>query len=233
MSEPVRAVLFDLDGTLLDIDLRVFLRDYFRALGEATAEHFAGRDVMPDILSATEAMQASHPGRTNRDVFAEHFRRTTGIDLDESSEVFDRFYAERFPGLGASYGPHDGARDALLTARRLGLRIVVATQPIFPRAAIEHRLAWAGLDDLGLDVLTTYEVMHACKPLPDYFREAATMADARPAQCIMVGDDRTLDMPAGDVGMRTFYTGTEPNVHADWHGGLSALAEALPSLAEA
>jgi FMN phosphatase YigB (HAD superfamily) len=232
MDQPVLAVLFDLDGTLLDIDLSAFLRDYFRALGEMTAEYFPGRDVLPAILAATEEMQRPHPGITNRDVFAQRFGELTAIDLDREAGVFDRFYAERFPGLGAAYGPCVGAREAILAARELGLRVVVATQPIFPRAAILHRLAWAGLDDLGLETITTYEVMHACKPLPDYFREAAAMAETEPARCIMVGDDRTLDMPAADVGMRTFYTGREDRVHADWHGDLAALAQALPALAE-
>jgi FMN phosphatase YigB (HAD superfamily) len=232
MRQPVKAVLFDLDGTLLDIDLGAFLRDYFGALGETVAEHFPGREVLPAILTATEAMQAPHTGSSNQEVFARRFEELTGIDIEADGEVFDRFYAERFPALGAAYGPHAGARDAVLAARRLGLSVVVATQPIFPRAAIEHRLAWAGLGDLGLGVITTYEVMHACKPLPDYFREAAAMAGARPVECIMVGDDRSLDMPASDVGMRTFYVGTEPDVHADWRGDLTALTEALPALAE-
>jgi FMN phosphatase YigB (HAD superfamily) len=232
MRQPVKAVLFDLDGTLLDIDLGAFLRDYFGALGEVVAEHFPGRDVLPAILTATEAMQAPHLGSSNRDVFARRFAELTGIDIEADGEVFDRFYAERFPALGAAYGPHDGARDAILAVRRLGLSVVVATQPIFPRAAIEHRLAWAGLGDLDLGVLTTYEVMHACKPLPEYFREAAAMAGVLPAECIMVGDDRALDMPAADVGMRTFYVGSEPDVHADWHGDLTAFIDALPALSE-
>jgi FMN phosphatase YigB (HAD superfamily) len=232
MRHPLKAVLFDLDGTLLDIDLGAFLRDYFSALGEMVAEHFPGREVLPAILTATEAMQAPHPGSSNQKVFARRFEELTGIDIEADGEVFDRFYAERFPALGAAYGPHAGARDAVLAAGRLGLSVVVATQPIFPRAAIEHRLAWAGLGDLGLGAITTYEVMHACKPLPDYFREAAAMAGARPVECIMVGDDRSLDMPASDVGMRTFYVGTEPDVHADWRGDLTALTEALPALVE-
>jgi FMN phosphatase YigB (HAD superfamily) len=232
MRQQVKAVLFDLDGTLLDIDLGTFLRDYFGALGEVVAEHFPGRAVLPAILTATEAMQAPHPGSSNRAVFGRRFEDLTGIDIEADGDVFDRFYAERFPALGAAYGPHAGAREAVLAARRLGLSAVVATQPIFPRAAIEHRLAWAGLGDLGLDVITSYEVMHACKPLPDYFREAAAMSGARPAECVMVGDDRVLDMPASDVGMRTFYVGTEPDVHADWRGDLRAFTEALPALAE-
>ncbi len=33
------------------------------------------------------------------------------------------------------------------------------------------------------------------------------MLGVAPATCLMVGDDRALDMPAADLGMRTFYVG--------------------------
>jgi FMN phosphatase YigB (HAD superfamily) len=227
----VRAVLFDLDGTLLDIDLGLFLGRYFESLGAVVESHFPDGDVMRSILVATEAMQRPHPGRTNREVFYADFFAHTNVDLDRSWEVFEAFYRERFPALGDGSGPAKGARRAVETALELGLEVVVATQPIFPRIAIEHRLAWAGLDDLGLDHLTTYETMHACKPLPDYFREAASMAGTEPAQCLMVGDDRNLDMPAADVGMRTFYVGADSGTHADWCGDLDRLADLLPHLA--
>jgi FMN phosphatase YigB (HAD superfamily) len=229
----VRAVLFDLDGTLLDLDLALFLRNYFASLGEVVERHFPGGNVMHAILAATEAVQRPHPGQTNRDVFYADFLTRTGIDLSASWEVFDAFYRERFPALGDGCRPRKGARRAVETALALGLDVVVATQPIFPRIAIEHRLEWAGLSDLGLKRLTTYEIMHACKPLPDYFREAAAMAGHEPAQCLMVGDDRALDMPASDVGMRTFYVGSDTSTQADWCGDLDGLADLLPRLAVA
>lgn len=227
----MRAVLFDLDGTLLDIDLPTFLSRYFSALGAVVAEYFPGVEVMRAVLDATGAMQRPHEGLTNREIFATDFRERTGIDLEESWSVFDTFYRERFPLLGDGYGPGKGARRAVETALDLGLEVVVATQPIFPRVAIEHRIAWAGLSDLPLERLTTYEIMHACKPHPGYFREAAAMAGCEPADCIMVGDDRSLDMPAADIGMRTFYVGNDAATHADWHGDLDQLADLLPQLA--
>lgn len=227
----MRAVLFDLDGTLLDIDLGLFLGRYFESLGAVVKRHFPDGDVMRAILDSTDAMQRPHAGLTNREVFYTDFLARTGVDLHGSWAVFDAFYRERFPSLGDGCRPGKGARRAVETALSLGLEVVVATQPIFPRIAIEHRLAWAGLDDLGLERLTTYEVMHACKPFPDYFREAAAMAGHAPAQCLMVGDDRSLDMPAADVGMRTFYVGADSGTHADWRGDLDRLAELLPHLA--
>ena len=228
----MRAILFDLDGTLLDIDLGVFLRRYFESLGSVVQRHFPDGDVMRAILDSTGAMQRPHPGRTNREVFYADFQERTGVDLDASWDVFETFYRDRFPSLGEGYGPSKGARRAVETALELGLDVVVATQPIFPRIAIEHRLAWAGLADLHLERLTTYEIMHACKPLPDYFRETAAMAGHEPAQCLMVGDDRALDMPAADVGMRTFYVGADGDTHADWCGDLDRLADLLPHLVE-
>jgi beta-phosphoglucomutase-like phosphatase (HAD superfamily) len=226
----VRAVLFDLDGTLLDIEVPSFLGRYFKALGATVEQHFPGRGLMTAILEATDAMQLPHPGRTNRDVFYEDFLTRTGVDLAEHWSVFEEFYREQFPLLGDGYGPKKGARRAIETATALGLGVVVATQPIFPRSAIEHRLAWAGLADMGLGHITTYEIMHACKPLPDYFREAAAMVGADVHDCVMVGDDRTNDMAAADIGMRTFYVGDSPGTHADWTGDLDDLADLLEKL---
>jgi FMN phosphatase YigB (HAD superfamily) len=229
----VQAILFDLDGTLLDIDLNAFLRRYFNALGAAADALFPGQGVVPAVLESTGAMQQPHPGVTNRQAFNADFLQRTGIDLDDHWDVFERFYAEEFPLLGESSGPAKGAHRAVAVAKDLGLSIVVATQPIFPHSAIEARIAWAGLADAGLDTLTTYEVMHACKPMPTFFVEAAAMAGAKPSDCIMVGDDRRLDLPAADVGMRTFYVGPDSSSSADWSGDLDDLADLLPRLLDA
>lgn len=229
----ISGVLFDLDGTLLDLDLDAFLRRYFQALSEVAAEHFPGVEMLPAILAGVHAMQSPHPGRLNREVFDGSVRAATGIDLAAEWGVFERFYAERFPDLGDGYGPAAGAREAVDAARALGLKAAVATQPIFPLAAIRHRLAWAGLSDVEFDAVTTYEVMGACKPLPEYFRQAAAMIGCRPDECLMVGDDRSMDLPAADVGMRTFYVGKDAEAPADLRGSLTDLPGVLERLAGA
>jgi FMN phosphatase YigB (HAD superfamily) len=218
----MRGVLFDLDGTLLDVELQEFLGRYFKALDDAISPHFPTIDLVPAVLSATEMMHRPHPGMTNQETFARAFHVSTGVDLAEHWPVFDAFYRDVFPTLGAGYGPITGAREAIGAARSLGWRVVVATQPIFPRAAIEQRLAWAGLADVPFDMITTYEIMGACKPDAAYFKQVCATIGCAPADCVMVGDDPENDMGAGRFGITTFYVG-RGNATADRSGTLRDL----------
>lgn len=230
----MQAVLFDLDGTLLDLDLSDFLRRYFAALEKVLRPLSRARQgrpsLMEDFNASVGAMMTSHPGTTNQEMFARDLLERTGIDLESHWPVFEGFYTDVFPGLIADAGPAKGARRAVSTALDLGLRVAIATNPIFPRIAVEHRMAWAGVADLPVHAVTTYERMEACKPSPSYFRQTAGLLEVTASDCLMVGDDRALDMPASDVGMSTFYVGTEAGVVADFSGDLDDLADLLPRL---
>jgi HAD superfamily hydrolase (TIGR01549 family) len=136
-----------------------------------------------------------------------------------------------FPGLRGEFGPMPGARRALETSLGLGLKVAIATNPIFPRSAVDERLRWAQVADIEVDVVTSYENMHATKPHAAYFAEVAELLGVEPSECLMVGDDRQLDMSAADLGMRTFYAGRGSRILADWCGTLNDLAELLPRLA--
>lgn len=231
-------VLFDLDGTLLDIDLDAFFREYFTALGPVVAEALGSspgsRTGLNAVLQSTEAMYLLHPGLTNRGVFNQRFRELTGADLDlnEYGIVFENFYATVFPTLRGTIKPHAGARTAVKCALDLGLKVAIATNPIFPRSAIEERMRWADVFDLPIDVVTTYETMHATKPHPAYFIETAEMLGIAPSDALMVGDDRVLDMSAADVGMRTYYVGGVATRAVDFAGTLEQLIDLLPRLTE-
>lgn len=230
----IRGVLFDLDGTLLDIDLQRFLGRYFAGLREATLAYASSEQadlIMEAVQSGTRAMMDPHPGTTNARVFADTFESVCAVPFESVRHVYDAFYNEVFPTLADGATGVAGALRVIETAGALGLRIAIATNPIFPRAAVEHRLAWAGLSDAGLDVITTYEEMLATKPHPEYFAQTAALIGVDPHDCLMVGDDRYLDMPAADIGMRTYYVGADEDAYADYRGTLDDLADLLPRLA--
>ena len=223
---PEAGILFDLDGTLLDLDVDAFLQRYFAAVDRLARERFPGMDLLAAILASTRAMQGEHGGRTNHDVFAEDLEARCGVVLDEAWPVFEEFYLHVFPSLRAGAGPAPGAREVVESAMSSGFRVAVATQPIFPRIAIEQRLDWAGLGDLPFDAVTTYETMEACKPRAHYFEQTSAMIGCDPRECLMVGDDPDLDMPARAIGMRTFYTGPGRSP-ADGRGTLRGLLALL------
>lgn len=223
------AVLFDLDGTLLDIDLHAFLRDYFEALGPTLSElagpDFDARTALAAVVRSTDAMCAVSGERTNREVFESSFRELTGTDLSDAraADRIDRFYREEFPLLRGAHGPRNGGRSAVRAARASGYALALATNPIFPAAAIHERVRWAGLSVDDFDVITSYENMRGCKPSADYFEQTAGLLGVDPARCLMVGDDAAMDLPAAVTGMRTFYVGKDADTASDAAGDLHDL----------
>jgi FMN phosphatase YigB (HAD superfamily) len=206
----MRAILFDLDGTLLDVDTGRFMDRYFAAVQALRIPGHDG-DVIEPLMEGTRAMLGKHPGATNAETFWSVFEEVSGGPRSRYEPWFDRFYAEVFPTLRKDAGPRVGGRDAVEAALGAGLAVAIATNPMFPRTAIDQRIAWAGLSDLAERVLvTSYETSTACKPWPAYYLEVAEALGVQPSECTMVGDDVDLDLPAADVGMQTFYVGPDP-----------------------
>jgi FMN phosphatase YigB (HAD superfamily) len=226
------AVLFDLDGTLLDIDVDSFLRDYFGALGPVLAQVTGSADQRSALMAlrdATDVMCDAHGQLTNQEVFETEFERLTGADLaePEHAAAIVRFYTETFPSLQKGHGPRSGGLRAVAAARAAGAQVVVATNPIFPRIAIDERMRWAGLDQSWFDHVTSYERSTAAKPRAQYFDEIAALLGVATSRCLFVGDDAAMDLRSAAVGMKTFYVGRETNTSADWSGDLHDVAQFL------
>ncbi|MDI6870213.1 MAG: HAD family hydrolase [Bacillota bacterium] len=203
----IKALLFDLDGTLLDVDMAAFLPAYLKALAPRVDGVMPPKQFIADLMAATETMiRNDDPTRTNQDVFLDDFFRRTGLAPSEWLPVFDDFYRTDFHCLRSLTAPRPLARPLVEAAVARGYEVVIATNPVFPRVAIEARLAWGNLDGLPFRLITSYEVMHFSKPNPRYFAEVAEMLGRRPDECIMIGNDAAEDMTACRVGMRTFLT---------------------------
>lgn len=203
----IRAVLFDLDGTLLGNDMDRFMPAYFDCLQKFVAPHDPSETFLSALLIAVrEAIRRPDPRRTVWERFMEAFERETRRSRDFWIPILERFYGEAFPSLRALTAPRVEARLLVERARARGLRIAVATNPVFPEVAIRQRLEWAGLGDIPFDWVTTMENMHFTKPWPEYYLEVASHLQVAPEACGMIGNDWEQDIePARKVGMRTFW----------------------------
>jgi len=204
-----RTVMFDLDGTLLGLDLDYFFQRYFEAIGRHFAALVPAEQLVRRIMAATQAMMLNpDPAVTNREAFCAAFfdgdGRAFGLERDDMMQRFHRFYLEEFPALREDTRPVAAARPVLEALSAAGRRLVLATNPMFPLAAIEERLRWGGLEGSQFDLITAYETMHFCKPHPGYYREILEITGDEPGDCLMVGNDERQDLAAGLVGIATF-----------------------------
>ena len=204
----VKTILFDLDGTLLPMDLDIFIKKYFQALTRRFADKMDPEKFIEDLNISTMAMIKSEDSkRTNQEIFIEDFFERVPLDKEEAMPEINEFYLTEFPKLKDKINLNldnwkvKQLMDAVFAS---GYDVVIATNPIFPKEAIEERLRWIGLEDYDYKLVTSYEEMHFCKPNPKYFQEICDKIGAEPSECLMVGNDMEEDLPASLLGMKTF-----------------------------
>jgi FMN phosphatase YigB (HAD superfamily) len=199
----LQAILFDLDDTLLRTRTEAFIGRYFAALGQYLGAIAEPAQLRRWIMLATQRMlEYEHESQTNVDAFGAEFERLSGLPMATVWPQFWQFYVDVFPTLGDDIEPMPGAREAVLEAQGLGLKVAVATNPLFPLVAIRTRLAWAGLSDVSFDLVTALDNMHTAKPQPRYFCEVAATIGVPKAACLAVGNDPAYDIaPAKAAGM--------------------------------
>ena len=221
-----KAILFDLDGTLVDDSMDAFLPPYFAALTKKLAGWVEPARFIAQLQASTRAMVTSNdPTRTLAEVFAADFFPKIGAPRETFTPLIDDFYVSEYPQLRSYVNAAAGARDMVERAARRGHPLVIATMPVFPRTAILQRMEWGHIADFPYALVTDYETMHASKPNPAYYREIAALIGYRPTDCVMVGNEAQNDiLPAKRAGMKTFWVtdaGSIPtDVPADWHGTL-------------
>ncbi|MBP2628640.1 MAG: gph [Firmicutes bacterium] len=222
-------ILFDMDGTLLHFDHDEFAREYFTLLGAKLAHLVEPKRLIQQLLFSTEEMVKNlDKNKTNEQVFWDHFTRNLNISADVLIPVVDQFYAQDFGMVRRVTKSDINVRKILNTVIGKGKGIVVATNPIFPMAAVKQRLEWAGVADIPFHHITSYEKSHFCKPNVEYYQEILQQIACRPEECLMIGNDVEEDLAAGKIGIKTYLV-TDNVINSK---GLEPKADYISTLAE-
>jgi HAD superfamily hydrolase (TIGR01549 family) len=187
MTGPRAAVLFDLDGTLVDT------MDAVPAAYVRTIREICGRDVTPD-----EVVEVWHIGPTP--VVLEHFAGRPVADTDIAA--YYRHFEEVVPGVRAFAGIRAMLED-LATDVVLGI-VTTAT-----RRSAEPMVRAAGLDDL-VGVTVAGDEVERTKPHPDALLQAFALVGVAPPLTAYVGDrpsDLVCAEAAGAVPVHAAWSG--------------------------
>ncbi len=201
----IKAILFDLDGTLVPMDQRIFVEDYIKKMADYMAPYgYTFEEINAVMWKGTEAMIKNDGSATNYDVFWNTAREFLGERAIEDIPRFDSFYVEEFDKVKNVCGYEEKAANTVRKLKNDGYTIILATNPIFPKMATEWRIKWLGMTPDEFDLYTTYENSYFSKPNPKYYEEVLSKFGLKPEECLMVGNDTRDDMITEKMGMKVF-----------------------------
>ena len=200
-----KAILFDLDGTLLPMDQEVFVKDYLGRLAKKMAPHgYDPQLLVQAVWKGTGAMVKNDGRQSNEAVFWQVFTGIFGQEAMKDLPLFEEFYETEFQEARRSCGFNPAAAETVRALHAMGYTTVLATNPLFPPVATQSRVRWAGLEPEDFAFITTYDNSSFCKPNPDYYREILGKLKLKSEECLMVGNDVGEDMIAEALGMQVF-----------------------------
>ena len=165
----VEAVIFDLDGVIVDSEIW-----WDEVRQEYAARH--GRTWTVDDRLAVMGANSRQWSATMRS------RLELDLEPEEIEQAIVEGVVARYRGGGAP--PIEGAVAAV---RRIATAWPAAVASSAHRAVIDAALAATGLTDLFGVVVSSDEVAHG-KPAPDVYLEAARRLGVRPERCLVVED---------------------------------------------
>ncbi len=233
----VKAILFDLDGTLLPMDQEQFTKAYFKLLAARLASRgYDPGKLIESIWAGVTAMVKNDGSCTNEEAFWRVFTQIYGEEAIKDKPYIDDFYAEEFNQVQSVCGFTSAAREVVDLLKEKGKMLVLATNPIFPAVATKNRMQWAGLVPEDFAWYTTYENCCHSKPNPEYYLDILKKIGLKAEECLMVGNDVAEDMVAETLGTKVFLltdcliNKREQDITQFVHGGFQELIEYLNRL---
>jgi FMN phosphatase YigB (HAD superfamily) len=192
------------------------------------------------LLSVGRELKKTSEDLTNDIRIVEIFSRQMNISIEEARRVLRDSVMTIFPTLEKHFYPIQGAKEFLDWAKER-YPLTLATNPIWPPEIIELRVKWAGIDPSIFADITHVRRMHAYKPSPQYYEEILKLNNLNASECLLIGDNVKMDLPATRVGIRVFIVGKYKNLTPiqiskakaqAWKGNYPALRKILESLSK-
>ena len=188
MDKSIKAVIFDLDGTILDTE------KYFRKCWPAAFEHFGYS------MSDEQALSLRSLGRP----FAPEYLRKMSVDPDFNYEAVRSYRSKLMEETIAKNGLQlkPGAVEILEFLKEHQIVRAVATAS--PKDRSERYLKQAGILEY-FDRIISATMVKEGKPSPDIYEFACRELGFAPEECIAVEDSPNGVLSASRAGCKTVF----------------------------
>ncbi|MEZ4357462.1 MAG: HAD family hydrolase [Eubacteriales bacterium] len=199
-----KAILFDLDGTLLPLDMDIFIKKYYELIKKSMVLEEAGIDIKTFNDAVWHMFKERHPDKTNEQAFNDKLEELAQVKRDIFEPVFDSFYERYYDEVKQVTRKEDICREAVDIAKSKNYKLILATNPVFPKNVTIKRINWAGFSPEEFDYISYIDNTHFSKPDLDYYSEILDKNNLLPKECIMIGNSTKEDMCAAKLGMDVF-----------------------------
>jgi pyrophosphatase PpaX len=166
MTRKIEAVLFDLDGTIVDTN-ELIIQSFLHALRERMPDGFGREDIIPHMGKTLTDQLRLFSGEEDVTALMAAYREYNHRRHDEMVELF--------PGVA----------EVIPTLKRSGIKLGVVTTKMRPTT--ERALKMFGLYE-HMDAIVTLDDVEHAKPHPEPVQQAVEAIGARAGATIMVGD---------------------------------------------
>lgn len=191
----IRYLLVDFDGTLVK-ESGLQKAWYLKASRQFLKDRVSCFCLLKTAIRIKNKMLKSNGARTIASLTEQKFQDETGL----SGRVFQDMTDYCLPTISTNK-----FSDSILfleKARQSGVRLVLATNPIFTYRQLCYRLNAHGINPEFFSFITSSDQMHYIKPDVRYYQEILKKLNTGPQHCLMIGNDPKKDLPAKDAGIK-------------------------------
>jgi pyrophosphatase PpaX len=176
MTQTIKTILFDLDGTILDTN-ELIIESFLHALKGYVAPDFSREHIIPKMGTPLNEQLQEFSGLEDVTPLVAAYRE---VNLGRHDEL-----VREFPYVG----------EVLGNLRRSGIRLGVVTTKI--RLTTEKGLKYVGIYD-HMEAIVTIDDVTNPKPHPEPVQRALELLGAKPEETLMVGDS-TVDIASANA----------------------------------
>jgi len=206
-TDHIQHLLVDLDGTLLGNRALSLSVDFLKHSYDILKVQIGFRQAAQILMAMQRELKKPSAHLSNELRTLKIFAHWLNMPIEETRRLIRESLSSFFPKLEKHFYPIVGAKEFLDWAKDR-YTLTLATNPVWPKEIIELRVRWAGINPSIFKQITYAQRMHAYKPSLDYYQEILEQEGFKAQECLLIGNDVKMDLPATRAGIATFIVGS-------------------------